>query len=323
MKPGLVGAIAAVLIVMALVGTWFKLSRSRAAAEPVPVESTEPGEPAESIEPVAEPDFASSSINDDMPLTNFAFENLVVGSGVTPDATMTMSRTTAAETNYKLVRCSLVNAYSIVWSGRYATVTPTGELEWSLDKEEPQSCFIVKPGYCGDTGAFIMLQSVFNKHFLRVNGQNKVVAVDGPTPRSTSSFCWLMRSAPSYDRQPCGTVYRPEYGRVVNIPCDIRKMPGQGQNCGHVTQGFMADCCGKRPNDPACRSIYIREVVGRTLAEGSVYLKTRFPDFKVLKCAQGDACESAHPFPIAKPDTIVLVYDKKFGTVVRPAYRFV
>ena len=90
-----------------------------------------------------------------------------------------------------------------------------------------------------------------------------------------------------------------------------------------VTPGYKSECCGKHPEDQTCRSLYIREVVGRTLAEASVYIKTRFPKYTILKCARGDACERAQPFPLPKPDTIVLVYDPRLGTITKPAYRFV
>lgn len=296
--------------------------------------------PTKTPEPITKaPDETSDTINDpftggidvvedpatdDLTMSDFAFENLAVGEGYTPDAQTTMTKTTAAETAYKLVRCSLANGYAIKWSGRYFTVDQDGTTSWSMQKQEPYSCFEIKPGFCGDSGAFIMLRSMLNGHFLRVSGTtNKVVAVDSPTANNANQYCWLFRNTKKYARLPCGTMYRPEYGRIVTIPCTIIKDPPQGGTCMNVTDGYKAECCGRHPNDQTCRSIYIREVVGRTLAEAATYIKTRFPQYTILKCARGDDCEKAKPFPLPKPDTIVLVYDPRLGTVTKPAYRFI
>jgi len=269
-------------------------------------------------------DVLEDPVTDDLPMTDFAFENLVVGEGKTPDAETSMTKTTAAETAYKVVRCSLASGYAIKWSGRYFTVNEDGTTSWSMQKQEPASCFEIKPGFCGDSGAFVMLRSMLNGHFLRVSGTtNKVIAIDSPTSNNAKQYCWLFRNTQKNAKLPCGSMYRPEYGRVVTIPCTIIKDPPPGQTCMSATDGYKADCCGRHPNDQTCRSIFIREVVGRTLAEAATYIKTRFPQYTILKCARGDDCEKAKPFPLPKPDTIVLVYDPRLGTVVKPAYRFI
>ena len=314
------------------VGATLYMDSRRQKPTPPPVSIPEPVKTVDE-DPVADtvdefllddPKLVTPSPTDDLSMLDFAFENLAVGEGMTPDAETKMTRTTAAETQYKLVKCWMANGYAIKWSGRYFTVNDDGTTRWDLKKEEPGSCFEIKPGFCGDSGAFIMLRSMFNGHFLRVSGTTqKVVAVDSPTANNATQYCWLFRNTQKYARLPCGTMYRPEYGRVVTIPCTIIKDPPEGGTCMNVTDGYKADCCGRHPGDPSCRSVYIREVVGRTLAEAATYIRTRFPNYTILKCARGDACERASPFPLPKPDTIVLVYDPRLGTITKPAYRFI
>jgi len=259
----------------------------------------------------------------DYALLSFAFEHRLLGPGIAPDATTKMTRVVAAEDSYKLVRCSLANGFAVRWMNRFLTIDTDGSLSWSERKQEPQSCWNIQPGYCGSDGAeFVMFQSIFNNRFLRVDGYtNKLVCVDTPSTENASQFCWkLQRSDPPARR--CGTYYDPEYGRIISVPCEIVQDPPQGGTCADTTPGFMAKCCLKH-NDPSCRSVVLREVVGRQLDEAALYIKTRFPDHKIVTCKRGDVCEKANPFPIHAADTWVVPYDEKLGTVHFPAFRFV
>lgn len=256
-------------------------------------------------------------------LLNFAFEHRLLGPGIAPDATTKMTRVTAAEDSYKMVRCTLANGYSVKWMNRYLTVNPDGTLLWNDRKDEPGSCFALEPGFCGGDGKeFIMMRSLLNNRFLRVDGYtNKLVCMDSPSSDNAAQFCWkLQPSQPA--RRRCGQYYDPDYGRVVNIPCDIVQDPPEGGTCADVTPGFMSKCCLKH-NDKSCRNVVLREVVGRGINEAALYIKTRFPDHTIVKCGRGDPCEKMNPFPIHQADTWVLPYDKRLGTVSFPAYRFV
>ena len=256
-------------------------------------------------------------------LLTFAFEHRLLGPGIAPDATTKMTKVVAAEDSYKLVRCSLANGFAVRWMNRYLTVETDGTLLWKERKDEPQSCWNIQPGYCGGDGAeYVMFQSLFNNRFLRVDGYtNKLVCMDTPSSQNAQQFCWkLQKSEPPARR--CGTYFDPDYGRIITIPCEIKQDPPQGGTCADVTPGFMSKCCLKH-NDASCRSVVLREVVGRKLNEASLYIKTRFPDHKIVTCKRGDACEKANPFPLYAADTWVLPYDEKLGTVHFPAFRFV
>jgi len=261
----------------------------------------------------------------DYGLLNFSFESRVLGPGFSPDARAKMTQTTAAEDNYQLVKCEFANGYAIKWSGRYLSVVNTdGTVEWNLRKDEPNTCWRVENGFCGGDGAqYVMMRSLLNNQFLRVDGKTKkLICLDAPTADNAYQYCWRFQKNDPI-RQRCGTYYHPDYKRVVTIPCEIVKDPPEGGNCSDVTPGFMAKCCGRYANDTSCRSVFIREVVGRGLNEAALYIKTRFPDKQILTCARGDACEHADPFPLYKSDLIVIPYDKRLGTVSAPAYRFI
>jgi hypothetical protein len=263
------------------------------------------------------------------PMTNYAqmklaFEHRILGPGYAPDATARMTRVVNAERPYELVRCGSVNGYAIRWMGRFLVVNTDGTVMWSDRRDEPPGCWMIEPGYCGGDGAeFVMFRSIFNNNFLRVDGDTKkLVCVDAPTSENAGQYCWrLQKNAPIKRR--CGTYYDEDYGRVINVPCEIIEDPPPGKDCSAVTPGYMAKCCLRHGQDKSCRSVVLREVVGRGLNEASLYIKTRFPDHKIVTCARGDACERANPFPLYKSDTWVLRYDRRLGTIHYPAFRFI
>lgn len=327
------------LLVALLGGVYYMRQRSKEIDDPIvdilDPATTRPRDPLPQppIEPLSSP--PSSGVEDlpplinpnpmdDYGLLNFSFESRVLGPGYTPDARTKMTRTTAAEDNYKLVRCQFSNGYAIKWSGRYLSLKVDGTVEWNVRKDEPNTCWKIEPGYCGGDGAqYVMLRSLMNNQFLRIDGDTKrLVCVDAPTADNAYQYCWKFQKDDPI-RQRCGTYYHPDYQRVVTIPCTIVKDPPPGKGCDSVTPGYMAKCCGRYPNDTSCRSVFLREVVGRGLNEASLYIKTRFPQHQILTCARGDACEHADPFPLYKSDTWILPYDKRLGTVSSPAFRFI
>ncbi len=258
----------------------------------------------------------------DLGLLSFAFEHKILGPGIKPDATTKMTRVNKAEDDFMIVKCGMTNGYAIRWMGRYLNVTPSGQVEWNVRQSEPDACWIIEPGYCGgDASEFVMLRSLYNNRFLRVDGATmKLVCVDSPSTENTAQYCWRLKKTGDVRRR-CGKYYDKDYGRVIDVPCEIIRDPPEGGSCLDVTPGFVASCCLKH-NDARCRSVVAREVVGRTINEAGLYLKTRFPNHVVELCADGDACEKADPFPIHDSNKWVLRYNKRLGTVSFPAYRF-
>lgn len=255
-------------------------------------------------------------------LISFAFEHKILGPGIRPDATTKMTRVNAAEDDFSLVKCGMTNGYAIKWMGRYLNVKSDGTLEWNVRKSEPDACWRIEPGLCGGDGSeFVMLRSFYNSRFLRVDGATKkLVCVDSPSTENGHQYCWRLKKT-GEQRRRCGKYYDKDYGRVIDVPCEIIRDPPEGGSCLDVTPGFVSACCLKN-NDARCRSVVAREVVGRTINEAGLYLKTRFPNHKVELCADGDACETASPFPIHDSNKWVVRYNKRLGTVTFPAYRF-
>jgi hypothetical protein len=257
-------------------------------------------------------------------LTEIPFEPLLMP-GYAPDASAVVKKKTDGYPPFKLVSCT-GNGYAIRWMGRYLTVRTSDDVRWELERMEPQSCFKIRPGYCvvdGRSGDYVMFQSHLNKQFLRVDGDTKkIICADGPTESTTPQFCWkFIDDTPK--RMPCGPQFLPEYGRVVDVPCSIN----YGEpDCAAATPGFKSACCLRHPEDPSCRGSVFREVVGRSVDEASLYLKTRLPrSTKLRLCPSGAACERIMQPTFANfdADTVVIPYDKRLGVVTYPAYRYI
>ena len=302
-----------------------KLKSTQSSRPAAPVQITQPARAAGIAESTQ-----TSSIDDatipprrlsEYGLTRFAFEHKLLGPGIKPDANAKMTRVSAAEDSAVLVSCSLVNGYAVRWMNRYLTVNTDGSVEWSDRRGEPDSCWKLEPGYCGD-GEFVMMRSLFNNNFLRVDGAtNKLVCVDKPSTEDAIQYCWRLKPT-EQTRRRCGRYYDVDYGRVIDVPCEIIQDPPEGGSCLDVTPGFVAKCCLKNNSD-RCRSVVAREVVGRTVNEAGLYLKTRFPNHRIELCADDDeTCQKANPFPIHDSNKWVLKYNKRLGTVTFPAYRF-
>lgn len=259
----------------------------------------------------------ATPVDTEFKLIEFAFEPKLLP-GRVPDASTKMVVKPSGFAPFKFVGCDSTG-YSIRWMGRYLTLDDSSTLRWSTEKMEPNSCFQIQPGYC-DSTEYIMLRSLFNNHFLRVDGATKkLICVDGPTRNTSDQFCWrLVDDTPQ--KMPCGPQFLPDYGRVVNIPCEVKATPP----CGDATPGFKSACCLRHPDDPTCAGSVFREVMGRPLAEAALYIKTRHPGLTIKKCERTDpVCNKLKPFPIYDADTVVLPYDKKLGIVSAPAFRFI
>lgn len=256
-------------------------------------------------------------VDTEFKLLEFAFEPKLLA-GHVPDARTKVVPKPAGYPPFKLVPCASTG-YAIRWSGRYLTMRTSSEFYWSTTKMEPNSCFQVVPGYC-DSTEYIMIRSLFNRYFLRVDGATKkLVAVDAPTRNNADNFCWKMANDEP-KKMPCGPQFIPEYGQVVNIPCEIKL----GPPCGDATPGFKSACCMRYPDDATCRGAVFREVMGRPVAEAALYIKSRLPGVVIKKCERSDqVCNRLKPFPIYDENTMVLPYDKRLGIVSGPAFRWI
>jgi hypothetical protein len=312
-----------VVSVSLAIAIWLVLrGRDATTTAPVPM----PVEPLTVVDP--EPPVTEYDIDDIAPsqampvdtefkLLEFSFEPKLMP-GRVPDAETKMVVKPSGFAPFKFVGCQSTG-YAIRWMGRYLTLEDSSTLVWSTNKLEPSSCFKIVPGYC-DSSDYIMLRSLLNNHFVRVDSAtNRLVCIDSPTRNNADQFCWKITSTDPVD-MPCGPQFLPDYGRVVNIPCEVKATPP----CADATPGFKSACCLRYPDDATCAGSVFREVMGRPLAEAALYIKTRHPGLTIKKCERTDPiCTKLKPFPIYDANTIVLPYDKRLGIVSGPAFRFI
>jgi len=239
---------------------------------------------------------------------------------------MVMTTRKAGELSFKFVSAADVNAYNIMRGGKFLSLDDQydGVLVWKRSDPGLLGAWVIKSGHCGNvsesqvyTNEFIMIQNVHSAKFLTVRG-TKLTCSGIPTNRTRADYCWRqVLNEPTIQR--CGMQ---EYdGRLINIPCQINDNPSSG--CADATPGFKSVCCGKNPNDVTCVGSYWREVVGRSVDDSILYLRTKYPHMRIRKCANNDACTQLNPFPIHDENLIVVTYDPRTGVVTEPAKRWI
>lgn len=260
----------------------------------------------------------------DSQLASFAFEPVDKPLFV-PNKDAVLERKPAGNAPYKLVQCgdgtSAGASYAIRWNQRYLTVYGPNKLEWNEQKKEPDSCFKIVPGNCnGD--AFVMLRAMYNNMFVRYdNATLALVARDIPTARTALQYCWKLKPDETL-KQPCGCQYSYDLGRVVCTPCDVKKMPDPASaSCSTVTAGYQAECCLAKgaagaAQDPFCKAAVFTEIVGRSIKEAMLYIRTRRPDLQMQPCPM-PCTVSGYPTPT--PNTVVIPYDPRTDLVTAPA----
>lgn len=234
-----------------------------------------------------------------------------------------LGRKAAGTPPFNLVQCDLLGGYAIRWNYKYFTLKDANTMEWTEDKQEPHSCWRIVPGYCGNEG-YVMLRSLANNQFLTYDtASDALVCRDIPTGRTAKQYCWKL-TPDAATQGPCGCQYDYKLGRVVCKPCNVKKMPDGNESCSTVTLGYQAECCvAKRwgsQSDPFCRTAAWPEVIGRSVQEAMLFLRTRRPDL-VLQPCPSPCSVSAYPEP--KQNIIVIPYDPRTGTVTAAARRLV
>ena len=224
---------------------------------------------------------------------------------------------------YKLVGCDSVGAYAIRWNGRYLTVDSPNLVKWTEEKLEPGSCFKIVPGYCGG-GEYIMLRSVANKLVLRADDTyGQLVCKDTPTARTADSYCWKLNPTTT-SKQPCGPQYSYDLGRIVDIPCNVKEMPDGNASCSTVTAGYQAKCCTAKgqgaAHDTFCEATIFPKVVGKSLQEAILYIRTRRPDLSLKPCPEPCTTEA---IPIQSPNLVIIPYDARSNVVTSVPRRLV
>ena len=261
----------------------------------------------------------------DIKVGTFAFESMTMP-GYVPALDGTIQKKTPGMPPFKFVACGDAG-YAIRWNSVYLTLDADKNAYWHEEKLEPDSCFKLIPGQCGTT-KHVMLRSGVNNNFLRHDPvTKKLVCIDAPTGRTASTFCWKLEPDAVLIKQPsCGCQYSYELGRVVCTPCDgVKEMPDSaGGSCSTVTAGYHATCClrkgGAAQTDAYCDTVSWPQVVGRTLQEAMLYIRTRRPDLTLVPCS---APCTANAYPTQSPTTVVIPYDPRSGLVVAAARRLI
>ena len=224
---------------------------------------------------------------------------------------------------YKLVGCDSMGAYAIRWNGRYLTVDSPNLVKWTEEKQEPGSCFKLIPGYCDSTN-YVMLRSMANKLCVRADDTyGQLVCKDIPTARTADAYCWRLNPTTT-TKQPCGPQYSYDLGRIVDIPCNVKEMPSGNGSCSTVTAGYQANCCIKKgkdaAHDPFCETTIFSKVVGRSLQEAILYIRTRRPDLSLKPCPEPCTTQA---IPIQSPNLVVIPYDARSNIVTSVPRRLV
>ena len=253
-------------------------------------------------------------------LANFAFEHYRMKNYV-PDVTGKIVRKPAGNPPYKLVGCeSSAGGYAIRWNGMYLVVDTPNRLTWVGEKQEPGGCFKLVPGYCGGGNSYVMLRSMANKLFVRIDGpSNALVCKDTPTGRTAADFCWKLQPDTT-GKQPCGQIYSYDLGKVIDVPCNVVSSPAAGKSCSTVTPGYHAQCCMKKGvshDDKYCTSIIFPQVVGQSLQQALLYIRTRRPDLTLKPCPSPCTMRAT---PIQNPKLVVVPYDARSNIVTSVPY---
>ena len=253
-------------------------------------------------------------------LASFAFEPML-RPGFVPSKKAILVKKPVGNQLYKLINCSTVNAYAIRWQQRYLVVE-NGVVKWSEERQEPGGCWKLVSGQCGGD-KHVMLRNMNSRQFLRAEETSgKLVCRDGPTARTAKFFCWKV-NVDNTGKQPCGTQYSYDLGRVINVPCNVVEVPKPGASCSSVTPGYQAKCCATKKNgaaDAYCNSTYFPQVVGRSLQEGMLFLRTRFPQLIIKPCPEG-TCPAS--IPVQNPNMIIIPFDARTNLITSPAQRLV
>ena len=329
MDPRIIGSAVMAIIVLGLVAYFF-LSKQKPVTTPPKTTISLQSPPVSLPKPGGgdggEDDGVERKWNSDAPeakLATFAFESYTMKKYV-PDKSGKLVRKPAGNPPYKLVGCEGSGSYAIRWQGRYLALISPNKVGWVEEKQEPASCFKLVPGFCGQGNTYVMLRSMANKMCLRADGpSNALVCKDIPTGRTAAKYCWKIQ--PDFaGKQPCGQIYSYDLGRVVDVPCNVVTAPAVGGSCGTVTPGYQAKCCLQRVkgkgHDTFCTSTIFPQVVGQSLQQALLYLRTRRPDLALKPCPTPCTLEAV---PIPNPNLVVIPYDARSNIVTSTPYRLV
>lgn len=163
----------------------------------------------------------------DSKLTSFGFE-YYLRPGFVPDLEPKLVPKPAGNPIYALVNCGVNNTrYAIRWQNKFLSVVTGDVLSWTDLKQEPNSCFVLVPGWCkAENGEdYVMLRSALNGHFLRAEeATGKLVCKDSPTQNTALYYCWKLRGPALASEQAtgnCGCQFDPNVRAVVCKPCTV------------------------------------------------------------------------------------------------------
>ena len=242
---------------------------------------------------------------DDVKYATFAFEHLTRAYHV-PTLEGRIVRKPPANPPYKLVPCTGEGLYAVRWQGKFLTVDREKVVVmWTDEKSEPQSCWRVVPGYCGDD-EFVLLRSAANNMVLRPDGASgQLVVKDIPTARTAKDFCWkLVGRAPGQAASTdCGCQYDYEKARVVCIPCGNAATPAPKPD----GKGPFTRAPTSAP-PPANIDAAARQLIGHDARSAVRYLQQAAPGSTVIAIPRTDIRRQEYA-ALKFPESLAVVYE--------------
>ena len=240
----------------------------------------------------------------DSKLTNFGFESLLKP-GYVPNAQAVLVPKPAANPIYALVNCGLSNTrYAIRWQNRFLTVVTGDVVSWTDQKEEPNSCFAMIPGWCKTANGdeYVMLRSATNGHFVRADdATGKLVCKDSPTQNTALKYCWKLRGPvlASEVTPPgqCGCQFDPNAKAVVCKPCTV--------------------ATSAAPATPAPLPGPWPELIGWDVQQAKQFLEKKYPHVAIFAfaCPAKTECPISVANPPGQP-YVILRYSAETGRIL-------
>jgi hypothetical protein len=247
--------------------------------------------------------------DDDIKYATFAFEHLTRAYHV-PTLTGTIVRKPPANPPYKLVPCAGEGMYAVRWQGKFLTLDRDNlVVKWTDERVEPQSCWRVVPGYCGND-EFILLRSVANNMVLRPDGASgQLVVKDIPTARTAKDFCWKLvgRTPGQPVSTDCGCQYDYEKARVVCIPCGDAKTPAPSPPPGGKGPSF-APTAAPGAVAPTNLDAAARQLIGHDVRSSVQYLQRASPGATVIAIPRNDVRRQEYA-ALKMPESLAVVYE--------------
>jgi len=307
-KRYLVGGVVCVLLLVIIVWMIKRRRKNEVTSAPVmvPVVPVVQPAPVVTVAPYVYDPNKMETRAPESKLLNFAFESLL-RPGYVPTLDAKLAPMPSANPVYALVDCGVSGSrYAVRWQNKYLTVVTGDVLVWNDVKQEPNSCFVVVPGWCKTTGGdeYVMLRSAVNGFFLRADeGTGKLLCKDAPTTNTALHYCWKLRApqlASDQSSANCGCVYDATVRGVVCRPCSVA-------SAAAPASATPAPMPGPWP-----------EMIGWDWRQAQAFLQQKYPGLAVyaVACAVDNTWCPSNITPTTSQAYVVLRYNPQTNRII-------